>query len=304
MECHPETSYICPQCKTELSIANAACSFCGLPMTIDASGSLWIDGANFPDHDHERAEAACESGNLEYYEKDEQINKRFINEFSIPLLECLYGLSDRQKVRILSVGCGIGIDVDILISRGYDAWGTDCGSRTLFWGKREFPERLVRCIDDKFPFPDKFFDFVMCHQVLEHIGVVGDSIITQPDYRAIRQRFIDNLLHITKPGGYINLATPNRLFPIDPGHAPNLVGVRIHGPLDRFLTSYSDMRKYCGGHDVKALTPHKYYAGTCASTRGNLGNCFNAYLKIIDRLPFLQGTFLNPLTNVLIRTRK
>ena len=238
MDTQPETSYVCPRCKSRLSIANAACSFCGLSMTIDASGSLWIDGANFPDHDHERAQAARESGNLDYYEKDEQINKRFINDFSIPLLERLYGPSGRDKIKILSVGCGVGIDVDILNNIGYNAWGTDCGSRTLFWGKRNFPERLVRCIDDNFPFPDKFFDFVMCHQVFEHIGVVGDSLITQPDYRAIRQRFINNLLRIAKPGGYINLATPNRLFPIDPGHAPNFVGVRIHGPFDRFLTSY------------------------------------------------------------------
>ena len=269
-------------------------------MAVDDWGSLWIAGADFPDHNRDEALEACKAGNLDFFEQDEKLNKHFINEFSVPLLERLYGRSDKRALKVLSVGCGVGIDVDILIGLTYDAWGTDCGSRTLFWGKRSFPERLIRCTDDNLPFPDNFFDFVMCHQVLEHIGVVGDSIVTQSDYRGIRQKFMNNLLRVTKPGGRINVATPNRLFPIDPGHGPNCIGVRIHGPLDHFLTSYSDMRKYCVGHDVKALSPAKYYAGTYTSTRPTLGAYFNKYLGFLDRHSFLQGTFLNPLTNALI----
>ena len=296
-----KSSYICPQCKTDLSMANEACSTCGLSMKVDSSGSLCIDGADFPDHDHQQALAAREAGNLNYYENDEQLNQRFINEFSVPLLQHLYGASNKQNLKVLSVGCGVGIDVDILTALSYDAWGTDCGSRTLFWGKRRFPERLVRCTDDNFPFPDNSFDFVMCHQVLEHVGVVGDTIVTQLDCRGIRQKFLNNLLRVTKPGGYVNVATPNRMFPIDPGHAPNFLGLRFHGPFDYFLTSYSDMRKYCPGHEVKPLSPYKYYGGTSASTRGTLGACFKKYLMFLDRFSSLQATFLNPLTNVLIR---
>jgi SAM-dependent methyltransferase len=269
-------------------------------MTVDASGSLWIEGADFPDHNCADAREAREAGNLDFYEQDEQLNKHFINDFSIPLLERLYGDSDKHTLKILSVGCGVGIDVDILIGLSYDAWGTDCGSRCLFWEKRSFPERLIRCTDDNLPFPDSFFDFVMCHQVLEHIGVVGDSIVTQPGYKSIRQKFLNNLLRVTKPGGRINVATPNRLFPIDPGHGPNCMGVRVHGPFDYFLTSYSDMRKYCVGHAVKALSPARYYAGTYTSTRPTLGAYFNKYLTFLDRHSLFQGTFLNPLTNALI----
>ena len=293
--------YVCPKCKAELCISNEACASCGLSMKVNGSGSLWIDGAIFPDHDHEEALKAFGSGNYDYYNRDEQINKRFIDDFSVPLLERLYGSSDKCKLRILSVGCGVGIDVDMLRELGYDAWGSDCGSRCLFWPKRRFPEYLVQCTDETLPFHDNFFDFVMCHQVLEHVGVVGDTIVTHPDCRKIRQSFLNNLLRVTKPGGYINVATPNRTFPIDPGHAANFCGVRIHGPFDYFLTSYSDMRRYFAGQEVKALSPDKYYAGTCTGNRGRLGVYFKNYLKFLDRFPALQGTCLNPLTNVLIR---
>ena len=293
--------FICPRCKSRLEISDDRCSFCNLPMSIDSFGTLWVNGANFPDHDHKRALKAFESGDYDYYSHDEQINTRFINEFSVPLLASLYHNPQSSAVRVLSVGCGVGIDVDILRSLGYDAWGTDCGSRCLFWSKRQCADHLVRCIDDDFPFPENFFDFVMCHQVLEHIGVIDDSMNLQPNYKARRKQFLANLLRMTKPEGYLNVATPNRLFPLDPGHSPNFMGVRIHGPFDHFLTSYSDMAKYFTGNQLTPLSPMKYYTGTSVAARGILGKVFGGYLMLLDRTPSLRGTFLNPLTNVLVQ---
>jgi len=253
----------------------------------------------FEDQDHAHVVEALANGNLRYYDKDERINRQFILKFSVPLIEQLFGA--RRDLRILSIGCGIGIDVDILRGLGYQAWGTDCGSRCLFWPQREAPEYLAQCTDEHMPFKDEYFDFVMCHQVLEHVGVVGDSMTLQPDSKAIRQRFVDNLLRVTKRGGYVNVATPNRTFPLDPGHAPNFMGVRVHGPFDHFLSSYGDMRQYFDGHAMRPVSPANYYAGTFASRAGRLGKWFSNYIAFLDRNAALQGTFLNPLTNVLVR---
>jgi len=296
-----QSIYICPRCRTSLAISDGHCASCNLPIEVDAFGIVSINGANFPDHDHERALKAFENGNYEYYADDERLNMRFINDFSAPLLASLYDESERPTVRVLSVGCGVGIDVEILRNMGYNAWGMDCGSRCMFWLKRQYPDRLVRCTDESLPFPDNFFDFVMCHQVLEHVGVVDDSTTLQRNYRERRKQFLHNLLRVTKSGGYLNIATPNRLFPVDPGHAPNFMGVRVHGPHYHFLTSYGDMARYCHGHIVKPLSPRHYYAGTSLATRGTLGKLFTRYLTILDRFSLLRGTFLNPLTNVLIQ---
>ena len=78
----PDTKvYVCPKCKAELRISNEACASCGLSMKVNSSGSLWIDGAIFPDHDHQEALKAFGVGDFDYYNRDEQINKRFIDDF-------------------------------------------------------------------------------------------------------------------------------------------------------------------------------------------------------------------------------
>lgn len=293
-----ENNFICPRCHSALCISDAACSTCRLPLYFDVARSLVVDNVSFPDHNHAAVELAFKNGDFDFYSRDEKINAKFIHSFTLPLLRRSFS---EPNIRILSVGCGIGIDVDMLVDLGYDAWGTDCGSRCLFWSKRKYPQRLVRCVDDTFPFPDNHFDFLMCHQVLEHVGVVGDTTALAENWKGRRQRFLDNLLRVTKPGGLINVATPNRLFPIDPGHAPNFMGVRLHGPFDYFLTSYGDMRRYFRNNRVSALSPLGYYAGTCCSSMQIAGRAFLLYQRFVDRFPALQGTPLNPLTNVLVR---
>jgi len=293
-----DLAYVCPGCRAPLVVSAGHCGACYFPIELTEHGFLRVPGDSFLDQDHTLVVQALAAGNLRYYDKDERINRQFILKFSVLLVERLF--DNRRDVRILSVGSGIGIDVEILRELGYQAWGTDCGSRCLVWPQRAQPEYLAQCADEHMPFADGFFDFVMCHQVLEHIGVVGDSIVVQPNSREIRQRFLDNLVRVTRLGGYINVATPNRTFPLDPGHAPNFFGVRVHGPLDRFLSSYGDMRSYFAKHDFEPLTPANYYAGTFASRAGRLGELFARYIRFLDRHPSLQGTFLNPLTNVLV----
>lgn len=293
--------YVCPACQRTLQISEQRCTACHFAIHVGSSGSILVDGDLYPDHNHNEVELAWRLGNLEFYERDVFINQKFMENFTLPLLGRLFG--KRLDIRILSVGCGVGADVKLLRDWGYDAWGTDCGSRSIFWPSLSSPEFLARCTDQHLPFASETFDFVMCHQVLEHIGVVGDSMQLVDNYRQRREQFVANIMRVVSKGGYLNIATPNRLFPLDPGHAPNFFGIRIHGPFDHFLTSYADMRRYLPKADVTPVTPLGYYAGTFASKTGPLGAAFESYLRLLDRYPALQGTFLNPLTNVLARKR-
>ena len=295
----PIQGYVCPKCRAPLMLADGKCAACGYDIQITPHASLLVPTDVFHDHDHATIVAAAAGGNLNHYELDERINHQFVMNYSVPQIQSIFG--SRRDLRILSVGCGIGIDVDLLRGLSYDAWGTDCGSRCLFWPQRKSAPFLAQCTDEHMPFADDAFDYVMCHQVLEHVGVVGDTMALQPDWKQIRQRFLNNLVRVTKPGGYINVATPNRTFPLDPGHAPNFFGIRVHGPLDRFLTSYGDMRAYYKGHEVKPATPANYYAGNLTSRAGRVGRWFKNYISFLDRNASLQGTFLNPLTSVLVR---
>jgi SAM-dependent methyltransferase len=291
--------YVCPACRRPLEIKDQKCFACGFALVLNDSGSLIVADEFFPDHNHDAVVDALHRGEWTFYERDEFINAQFTEKFCVPLIRRIFGA--RKDVNILSVGCGVGADVKLLRQEGYNAWGTDCGSRCLFWSRLSQPEFLAQCTDRNLPFPTESFDFVMCHQVLEHVGVVGDSMVLQKAWFERRKEFIANIMRVVKKGGYFNIATPNRLFPLDPGHAPNFLGIRIHGPFDYFLTSYGDMRSYFSDAEVRPVTPYGYYAGTFASRAGVVGSAFNAYIRFLDRHPALQGTFLNPLANVLAR---
>jgi SAM-dependent methyltransferase len=206
-----------------------------------------------------------------------------------------------NELKILSAGCGIGTDVDILREKGYQAWGNDCGSRCLVWGKSCNKKYLIKCSSELLPFPNEYFDIVQCHQVLEHIGVVGDSMALKEDFREIRKNFLQQLLRVVKKGGYLHISTPNRKFPIDPGHCPNFYGVRLHGPFDYFLNSYSDIRAYFPHNEIVALSPKNYYTGTFVGKNMVINKSFNALLRVLDKYKFTRETCINPLTNALIK---
>jgi len=292
----------CPSCRRSLSgfpPEARACPGCGFAIRLRDEGFWEFGEAYFPDYwagdPEKRAEFERKWAPL-----DAERNLRFTRDQALPILRSLFG--DRAGVRVLSSGCGLGVDVEFLREQGYDAWGNDIGSRFLFWKDRRCAAFLVKCASEEMPFPDHSFDFVQSHLVLEHVGVVGDSIRARPDYWEIRKRFLHSLFRVVKPGGYLQVSTPNRLFPVDPGHAVgSRLGVRFHGPGDRFLTSYGDMARYFPGQEILPVSPATYYAGTCVRRFGPLKYAFQAYLFAMDKLPFLRGTALNPLMNTLVR---
>jgi SAM-dependent methyltransferase len=173
--------------------------------------------------------------------KEEEFQLGVARRFVLPLLAKL-GYAPGQAA-LLSAACGLGADVDFFNDAGYAAWGIDCGNRIHRWPERQYRDRLARGDLFQMPFPDGSFDFVMCLNVLEHIGVVGDTTQVTPDYEEQRREALRSLLRVTKPGGYVLLSGVNRRFPLDFFHTQEVRYVRIHSPFEGFSLSYGDQER-------------------------------------------------------------
>lgn len=170
--------------------------------------------------------------------------------------------------RVLSVGCGCGSDVDELNTLGFEAWGVDCGGRSLTWGRRRSQERLLLAGAERLPFEDASFDAVLAIDLLEHIGTDGDTARLRPDGEAARQRVAVELMRVARPGAILLFSGPNRLFPLDPFHRQmkTVLGIRWHSPWEAFLLSYSDHKRlFCkgGGCDsIRTLPLDRFFSFT------------------------------------------
>lgn len=70
--------------------------------------------------------------------------------------------------KILDVGCGQGIYVDFLVSKGFDGWGVDFVEEFVKRAKKGKKGSFVLGKAEKLPFPDKSFDTVLLFDIVEH----------------------------------------------------------------------------------------------------------------------------------------
>lgn len=144
---------------------------------------------------------------------------------------------------VLSVGCGVGADVEALWRLGFDAHGVEPGYRADAWAQRGCPDRLHEALGQSLPFPDGRFDAAVSFGVIEHVGAIGDSVDVHPDVWDQRVAFAREVTRVVRPGGAIIMSTPNRLFPIDFFHSTDRYGLRWHSPREAFSVSYGDMER-------------------------------------------------------------
>lgn len=105
--------------------------------------------------------------------------------------------------RILDCGCGRGFYL-LFIGRLEPAcalYGADMDPAVLAQARQHLPEsvRLLRSDAVHLPFPDAFFDKVICSEVLEHL----------PDDRA----GLRELRRVLRPGGILAVTVPNQRYP-------------------------------------------------------------------------------------------
>ncbi|HEY6564055.1 MAG TPA: class I SAM-dependent methyltransferase [Pirellulaceae bacterium] len=238
--------------------------------------------------------------------QEEEYEVGLTRNYLLPLLQKLR--HPPGQATLLSAGCGLASDVQMLNDAGYDAWGIDIGNRVRTWGRRRVRDRLARADLRQMPFPDESFDLVTSLNTLEHIGTFGDTSRVTPDYLEQRLAAVRSMLRVTKRGGHLLLTGLNRSVPFDFAHVQEVRWVRIHSPWERFLLSYSDVRKLCertGDVDQIRSLPLR---GFFSWTRLRHSRIARPILPAVDWLfgcmpEWVYGTCLSPFWIALIQRK-
>lgn len=247
---------VCPRCKGEVKLGERSldCGCCRASFDIRDGIPDLIVGGRFEDEE-----------NAELFAHEEATCTFTTENYIAPLLERLFAGYARTP-RVLSLGCGLGTDVDLLREAGYDVAGIDCGNRSTAWKRRLHKDRLYLANGMYLPFEDQTFDLVYCGCVFPHVGVEGDTNRVLQDYAEQRSRIAREMRRVLKTGGHVMVSSPNRLFPFDlfHGRSPGKqMWPRWNPPSSPFLLSASDYRSMFekAGCGAGTLLPTDNYWG-------------------------------------------
>lgn len=127
-----------------------------------------------------------------------------------------------QARRVLEVGCGIGQAMQGHLEAGGDGFGLDLPDLARHWQRlQRDPTRFVCGDATRLPFVDGSFDVVYSLGVIEHIGTINGHCTLAANYLSQRRQFAQELLRVTRPGGRVVVACPNKHFPLDVQHGPS-----------------------------------------------------------------------------------
>lgn len=282
----------CPACRGRLepSPSGARCQTCGTTYPREHGILNLLCGARFDDEaDPERSVS------------EDMMDAHTTTHYTIPALSSARPSRAGEKVRVLSVGCGVGRGVDLINEAGYECYGIDCGSRVIDWRRRQHLDRLYIANAKRLPFADASFDAAFSGCVLAHIGVVGDSWETTPTFQDERLDFCREVSRVVRPGGWIVLSGANRRCPADLFHRDHGYLPRFHKPSEPFLVSFDDyVRMFvdaCGCRSVVALSSERYWGfnNLTRSLAGKLmAKAITAHMNLVSRIPPLRASFLNP----------
>lgn len=122
-----------------------------------------------------------------------RFQSRYFHNLYQPLIPYLAGL---KRGNVLDVGCAYGYMLSRFPSK-FQLYGIDISDHAIREAKKRIPSGIfrVREAEKKFPFPSRFFDIVICNDVIEHL--VHPSIA------------LKHILTVMKPGAILYLNTPN-----------------------------------------------------------------------------------------------
>lgn len=302
-----EGPLVCPACRApdlRVSESGVVCGACGARYESEHGFPVLLRPG---DERFDDAEDCCT------FDAEEETNRHTATRYHLPLIRRLCG--GVEGVRLLSAGCGVGADVDVFRRAGVDAYGVDCGRRSLSWARREAPSALHVGNVVALPYADDSFNVVTTGCLLPHIGVVGDTTVARPDAEAQRRQVAAELLRVTKPGGHILTGCPNRLCPVDLFHKGQMATpgglARWHASDEAFLLSFADFRRlfveHGGAREIAAL-PIRGYWGFHTKRRDPrmrlLVAALEAWFAVLSApgLGLLRQSMLNPW--LMLRVRK
>lgn len=283
---------VCPACRGELEAGSEGfvCTSCAASFPLSDGIPDLIVGDRYDDDTPDCA--LC---------NEETTNRDTAWRYWSPMFHDLFGR--QEGVRILSLGCGVGADVDSLVELGWDAYGLDNGKRSGHWrSRRTHPERLFMANGKSMPFPSGTFDVVYCGCVFPHVGVVGTTFRTTDDFYEQRLDLAKEIARVLKPGGSFISCNPNRFFPFDifHGHQAGKPVLRPTMPWDRLLLSKGDYMRMFGRFDrftAKALPNENYWSFTNSrkSLKGRVMVApIRALFQLVSRVSVLRASPLNP----------
>lgn len=77
--------------------------------------------------------------------------------------------SERKQKKLLDIGCGIGVLVDLAEEKGFEAMGIDVSKEAIRAARENFKGKFVVGKFEKYRFREKF-DVIVLNHILEHIS--------------------------------------------------------------------------------------------------------------------------------------
>ena len=293
---------VCPKCRSALMALpqQYRCTVCASEYPLTGGFPDLIVGERFDD--------PSDMALLKY---EENSNADLTANYWTPLFKRLWAGTGRREPRLLSVGCGTGVDVEMLHKEGFDSVGIDCGNRTAVWPRRANSDRLLLANGKHLPFDDNSFDAAFCGCVFPHVGVVGDSNVPAPDVDEQRFEIAREMVRILRPGGYVIVSSPNRwfLFDIFHGRTPGSYKPRFNSPASRFLLSVGDYQRLFmrAGTGRATALPVENYWGFIRSRHSLKGVLFGMPVRFVfwlvsrPGMGVLRGSPINPWVVVMLQ---
>jgi ubiquinone/menaquinone biosynthesis C-methylase UbiE len=112
-------------------------------------------------------------------------------------------LGSPDRLRVLDIGCGIGMVEQELEQKVADLWGTDMSEKSVEIAKARAPAtRFIHSGGEALPFDSATFDAAFTICVIHHVPPAG------------RAKFIGEMLRVLRPGGVAIIFEHNPLNPM------------------------------------------------------------------------------------------
>jgi len=170
--------------------------------------------------------------------------------------------------KILDVGCGRGEHIEIFNKLGFDAYGVDMEGVAKEKGLKV---EIVDLEKENLPYPDNYFDFLMCKSAIEHIRNV--------------HHLLAEIYRVLKPGGKIVIMTADwkanyDIFYLDVDHKTPFMKCSLNDLLLRY--------------DFKNVKVDYFYC-LPYTWKSKILHIFPLFIRNIFRIDFAPTVKLNPI---------